>query len=379
MINLPANVLHFAAADVDMKTILESSIDFWNHYQSENSRNNSVRFSYASKDRDGKEVTLTQKSEALSEMILNYAAKKVGITDLSPATANEYHNHPTLRWAIGNIGTQIIDAVLPDTIIKSTSAYAEIKTVSLGETAIFDIRSRDLFAVTKASNLGKKQANRQTQFLGQKFLTPEMRMVTVSLNLWRVLTGKESLANFISKALLSLETEMSRDIYSAMATAMAALSTTASTGLRVVGYSQDDFIALSDKVSSWSGGANTIAIGTKIALNKIFPNDTNYRYDIESEYVKLGYMRNISGINTYELPQVADFATGPFATYLNNDRVWLVAPGTDKIIKCVIGGTVMSNMDDVYSNADMSQQATMWKAWTVGVATSSVAAEITVS
>jgi hypothetical protein len=378
MTKLPANVLHFAA-DVDMRTILESSVDFWNHYQSENSRNTSVKFSYAQKDRDGKEVTLTQKSEALSEMILNYAAKKVGIPDLSPATANEYHNHPTLRWAIGNIGTQIIDSILPDTVLKGNSAFASIQTVGWGETAIFDIRSRDIFAVTKASNLGKKQANRQTQFLGQKFLTPEMRQVTVSLNLWRVLTGKESLGNFIAKALLALETEMSRDIYSAMAGAMAALSTTASTGLRVVGYSQDDFIALSDKVSSWSGGAATIAIGTKIALNKIFPNDANYRYDIESDYVKLGYMRNISGINTYELPQVADFATGPFATYLNNDRVWIVATGTDKLIKCVIGGTAMSNVDEPYANPDMSQQATMWKAWTVGVVTSSIAAEITVS
>lgn len=374
---LPANVLHFSA-DVSMKTILESAIDFWNHFKSENS-NNSQKFSYATKDNDGREVTLTQKSEALGQMILDYAAKKVGITDLSPETATEYYNHPTLRWAVGNIGTQIIDAVLPDTVAKSNSAFCEIKTVGWGETAIFDIRSRDLFAVTKASNLGKKQANRQTQFLGQKFLTPEMRQVTVGLNLWRVLTGKDSLANFISKALLAIETEMSRDIYTEMAVAMAALSTTASTGLRVVGYSQDDFIGLADKVSSWSGGAAAIAIGTKIALNKIFPNDANYRYDIQSDYIKLGYMRNISGINTLEMPQIADYATGPFATFLNNDRVWIIAPGTDKPVKCVIGGTAMSNVDDAYANPDMSQNATMWKAWTTGIVTSSVCAEITVA
>jgi len=374
---LPANVLHFAA-DVDMKTILESAVDFWNHYQSENSHGK-ANFSYARKDTEGREVTLTQKSEALSDMILTYAAKKVGITDLSPATAAGYQNHPTLRWAIGNIGTQIIDSVLPDTVQKGNSAFASIQSVGWGETAIFDIRSRDLFAVTKAANFGKKQSNRQTQFTGQKFLTPEMRQVTVSLNLWRVLTGKDSLANFIAKALLSVETEMSRDIYTAMATAMAALSTTASTGLRVVGWDQDDFIGLADKVSSWSGGAEPIAIGTKIALNKIFPNDANFRYDLESEYVKLGYLRQISGIRTYELPQIADFATGPFATFLNNDRIWIIAPGTDKPVKCVIGGTLMSNMDDTFTNADMSQSSSMFKAWSVGVVTSSVAAEITVA
>jgi hypothetical protein len=298
---------------------------------------------------------------------------------LTPATAGQYQNHPTLRWAISNIGTQIIDAVLPDTVLKGNSAFASIQTVGWGETAIFDIRSRDLFTVTKASNFGKKQAQRQTQFLGQKYLTPEMRQLTVSLNLWRVLTGKDNLSNFIAKSLLALETEMSKDIYTAMATAMAALSTTASTGLRVVGWDQDDFIGLADKVSAWSGGVAPVALGTKIALNKVFPNDANFRYDIESDYVKLGYMRNISGINTYELPQVADFATGPFATYLNNDRIWIVAPGTDKIVKCVIGGTAMSNMDDTYANADLSINSTMWKAWAVGVVTSGVAAEITVA
>jgi len=182
----------------------------------------------------------------------------------------------------------------------------------------------------------------------------------------------------INKALLSLETEMSKDIYGAMATAMAALSTTASTGLRAVGWDQDDFVTLAQKVQSHSGGATPIALGTKLALNKIFPNDANYRYDIESEYVKLGYMRNISGVNTYELPQIADW-TNPFATLLNDDRIWIVAPGTDKLVKCVIGGTSMSNMDDTFANADMSQNATMWKAWTVGIVTSGIGAEITVS
>jgi hypothetical protein len=75
MTKLPVNVLHFTA-DVDKKTILEHAVDFWNHHQSENSRSGQV-FSYAHKDENGKEVTLTQKAEALSDMILTYAAKKL--------------------------------------------------------------------------------------------------------------------------------------------------------------------------------------------------------------------------------------------------------------------------------------------------------------
>ncbi|MCA9735985.1 hypothetical protein KC799_27860, partial [candidate division KSB1 bacterium] len=86
-------------------------------------------------------------------------------------------------------------------------------------------------------------------------------------------TGEESLANFTMKAVRSIETEMSYDIYSTFATAMNAIDNTASTGLRVAGYSQAEFVRLSQTVRAYNGGAEPIAIGTQAALASILPAD----------------------------------------------------------------------------------------------------------
>jgi hypothetical protein len=62
-----------------------------------------------------------------------------------------------------------------------------------------------------------------------------------------------------------------------------------------------------------------------------------------------------------------------------DDKVYLVAPGTDKIVKCVLGGSTISNVDSQFSNADLRQDATFYKSWTTGVVTSSLAGTIEVA
>ena len=75
------------------------------------------------------------------------------------------------------------------------------------------------------------------------------------------------------KAVRSIETQMTYDAYDAFATAMGSIDNTASTGLRVAGYSQADFVRLSQTVRAWNGGATPLAIGTQAALANILPAD----------------------------------------------------------------------------------------------------------
>lgn len=100
----------------------------------------------------------------------------------------------------------------------------------------------------------------------------------------------------------------------------------------------------------------------------------NYRYDLDnSEYVKLGYIRNFQNTDIMVLPQIADYAT-PFGLKLANDRIWIVAPSVDKPIKVVIEGATLSYTDGVYANANLTQSANLQKSWATGVATGAVAA-----
>lgn len=364
-IKLPASVVNFAAGDT---TLYENFADFWNHYRSEHGEK---KFSYIH-EVDGKAVTLEDKEKALNAMLIKEVSKRANF-DITGIPLEQVATNPNICWAAANVVSTMIDAVLPDTLITSTSAYAEIKQIGLGETGVFDIQSRDLFHVTKAGRgAGMREAEMQKAFRNQVTINPEGHEITVGVSLFRVLNGSESLAEFTVKAIRSLETEMTKDIYTAFATALAATSTDATTGLQVTGYTMADLVKLQAKVSSWSGGAKAILMGTKSALSNVFPDDANYRYDIESPFIKLGYMRTIAGIDTFEIPQVADY-TNPFATYINDSSLWVVAPGTDKIIKCVIGGATLSNVSETFGSAMLMQNATFIKNWKAGFASSAIA------
>ena len=173
----------------------------------------------------------------------------------------------------------------------------------------------------------------------------------------------------------SFETALSYDIYNAFATAMGNLSNTASTGLRVAGYTQSEFVRLSQTVAAWNGGAQPIAVGTQQALANILPSDANYRYDIASDFVKVGYIRNFQGTDIMVLPQIADWET-PFGLKLANDKIWIVSPSAQKIIKVVLEGSTLAYTSDTYANANLVQTSTMIKSWGMGVATNAVAAQI---
>lgn len=362
MTKLPSNVLAFAAGD---PSLFIEMADYWNHFRSEQTGR---KYAFEAG------VTLQEKEKLLNEHLIREIGKRAGV-DFTSAPLEQLVTHPMVAWAAGMLVSQLVDAILPETLIDSIGAYSEIRTLGYGETAVFDINSRDLFPVSRAGRLGMREAEVHKAYQGQVVLNPEYRTMTVGVQLFRVLTGQESLANFVMKALRSIETEMTKDVYDAFAAAMVALSTTASTGLRVTGYTQQDMVKLAQKVSAFNGGAAPIMLGTKVALSQVFPDDANYRYTLDDTQVRLGYIRNISGINTFEIPQVANWAS-PFSTYISDSYLWLVAPGVDKIVKVVLGGAMVSNTNGTFDNATLTQNTTMTKAWKAGVVTSAVAGEI---
>jgi hypothetical protein len=366
MAKLPSNVLTFAAGDNDLANLFVEMQDYWNHFRSENG---TKKFAYESG------VSLTEKEKLLNEHLIREIAKRAGV-DFTSAPLEQFMSHPMVAWAANLIVGQLIDAVLPDTLIDSIGAYSEVRVLGFGETGVFDINSRDLFPVSRAGRLGMREAEMHKAFQGQVVLNPEFRQMTVGVSLFRVLAGQESLASFTVKALRSLETEMTKDVYDVFAAAMLALATTATTGLRVTGYTQTDMVKLAAKVSAFNGGAAPVMLGTKVALSSVFPDDANYRYDISSPLVTLGYVRQISGVTTIELPQVANWAS-PFATYLADDKLYLVAPGVDKIVKVVLGGSLLSNTTGVFDAATLTQNTTFWKGWKAAVLTSAVGGCIT--
>jgi hypothetical protein len=320
------------------------------------------------------ELSFSEKEEKLNAALKREIMRVAGVTNFEQFPIETWSNHPTLRWATFAVVSAVIDMVLPDSIIDSIGIYSDVRTIGWGDSAAFDVSPRDLFIVSKAGR-SKRTTELHKQFKGQVTVIPEPREMTVYVSLMKVLAGKESLAEFVMKMVRSFETALAIDVYNAFYVAMDAVDSTASTGLLVAGYSQAEFVRLSQTVAAWNGGTKPVAIGTQRALASILPANANYRYEIDSDFVKVGYLRNFQGTDIMVLPQVADWQT-PFGLKLSDSRIWLVSPSSMKIVKVVLEGSVLSYTSDVYANANLIQTSTMIKSWGTAIATNAIAATI---
>jgi hypothetical protein len=167
---------------------------------------------------------------------------------------------PQVKWATFAVVGAMIDAVLPDTIIKSVGIYTDIHTVGFGETLEFEVQPNSIFTVSLSSNAQRKGFNKK-QFAINETLQAVPYQITVQTQLYKVLSGKENLARFVRKAVISVETKMNLEAYNTLAGLVANASFPAA--LKVTGYSADDAITLAQTVEAYNQGAKVSFIGTK--------------------------------------------------------------------------------------------------------------------
>jgi hypothetical protein len=344
--------------------------DYWNHYLS---TQGNTKVEYQKVKEDGTSISFAEKEDLMNAALKKEIARVAGV-NFADFPMEAYATNPQVSWASFAVINMLVDMVIPDTIIESIGAYADVKNGAMGDNFAFDIEPRDLFVVSKAGH-GQRSTEVHRQFRGQVTVTPEAHELTVGVSLYGMLSGKESLANLVSKASRSIETRMTVDVYSAFATAMAAVSNTATTGLRVAGYSQASLLRICQQVTAWNNNKAMI-MGTPLALLNVLPDDANYRYALESDYVRMGYIRQFSGYDIVVMPQVADIST-PFGMALSDSYIWVVSPSAQKLIKLCIEGNTIANTTGTFANANLTQQTVLTKYWGVGVATNSVAGVIT--
>lgn len=370
---IPSQIVAFAG-DANLAPY-KMFVDYYKHFRALNG-DKKAEYQETTVTPDGLVVPLSfsEKEDKMNAALKREIMRVAGVTSFDAFPIETWASHPTLKWATFAVVSAMIDMVLPETIIESVGIYSDVRTIGWGDSAAFDVQPRDLFIVSKAGR-SKRTTELHKQFKGQVTILPEPREMTVFVSLMKVLAGKESLAELVTKMTRSFETALSVDIYNTFATAMNSVDNTASTGLRVAGYTQAEFVRLSQTVGAYTNGSRPVAIGTQRALANILPSNANYRYDLESDYVKVGYLRNFQGTDIMVLPQVADWES-PFGLKLADDKIWIVAPSSQKLIKVVLEGNALSYTSDIYANANLLQTSTLIKSWGMAVATNSVAAQI---
>lgn len=358
---LPNSVLNFTANDEDRKNAYAKFVEYYESYI------NGKKSSAAG-------TTFEEMNSKMLEFYTDEIERMSGKKVSDYADLAQFCNFTDVKESAFAIIGMITDLIIPDALIKDLGMIAEVKNGAWGDTLKVEIEPRDLFVVAKGGR-AKRDFDITRQFRGEKTVVPEVHAISVGVSLYDVLRGAYTLAEFVRKAVESIEVQMRYDIYDAFATMMNSLPTTGSAALRVQGFTQNSAIALAQKVSAWNGGKKAIFLGTKLALSNILPASTNTRILLGDEYVKVGYLRDFFGVSCVELEQVADYKT-EFAVKLADDRIYVLCPGTDKLVKVFVEGSTLANNETDFANANLQQVATLYKSYGVGAFTSALAGVI---
>lgn len=363
---LTNNVLNFSAGNTKL---YEKFSDYMKHFRAQAEGVKGLTFDTS--------ASFEAKDKEMNAAFLAEVERMSGRTKPEGVSFAVFANDPLVKHYTFAVVGAMVDAVLPETLIDSIGVYADIRYAGYGDSFAFNVESRDLFVVSQAGN-GKRLGFVQKQFKGTQTLAPVNHKITVQVSLYRVLAGLESLAKFTMKAIRSIETQMTYDAYDAMAAGLNALTGNAAS-LKVAAYTQDALVSLCQKVTAYNGGNKAVIVGTQLALSKVLPADANYRYLLDSEYVRLGYVREFNGFATMALPQIADYTSANFGLKLSDNVLYVISPSADKLIKVGVEGDTLTYVDEIDDDANLEQNATINKRWATGMITSSIAGIVTLA
>jgi hypothetical protein len=145
--------------------------------------------------------------------------------------------------------------------------------------------------------------------------------------------------------------------------------------LAVANYAEESLISLCETVTAYNQGRKAVILGTPVALKAVLPNPaTNYRYLLDDAYVKLGHLQTFNGYDVLPMEQVANpYSATPYSLKLDDTKIYVVSPASDKIVKIGVFGGTFSHQDNAYDNANKTIESTTEKSWETAVVTNSVA------
>lgn len=355
-------IICFSDNQADVKIAFR---DYLNHYMSE--VENRQGYSY------DKTVDFATKEAKVNGLIAKEVSKLANV-DFSSADPSQMATNPMVRWGYFAVANALIDMIVPEVLDKSIGIYTEQRFVDFGDSMTFTVESNDLFYVSKAGR-DQRTVNFQKQYEGQATVVPENRAISVAVNFYKVMCGTESIAKFVTKAILSLEAQITKECFVAFNTAMADLPTTGDAKLKVTGYSRPEAVRLAQTVTAYNGGAKAVFMGTPLALSNILPDDANYRYMLDSDFVKMGYVRTAFGYDTLVTPQVADW-TSPYKLVLDDKKIYVISPSSQKPVKLVYEGSAITNNIGAFETANLTESTTINKSYGIAIATNAIAGEI---
>ena len=303
-------------------------------------------------------VSISEKSGKLTEAFFSTIERMSGVQK-NAENAGAWAVNPSVKWAAFALIDASVNTLLPITTFPNMAAFVDFRAASYGDIVHFKVQPRDLFVVSLGGH-GERTSMRQKQFKGDVIVTPTEHIVTVYVDMFSVLAGREDLGEFIRKVVIAIETQMGADAVAALNAGLA--DGVYPTELAYTGaFDSTHLITLAETVEAANYGARPVIMGTATALAKVLPDSTaGFRGVFEGKGGSVDIMKDFYG---FDLIRMRQFVTpGTLNLALDPNTLYIVSPGADKLIKGVMTNS-LTNSNQFYENADLTQNYTMRKDW----------------
>lgn len=285
---------------------------------------------------------------------------KISNCELTENNRDAWFANPVVKWAELAIVNTLVNVVLPGYVASTFAPFVDFRTVGYSDVVNFTIPPKTLYTVSKGAR-GERTSFRQKKYAGNIALSPVEHIITTYVDMARVFAGKDDLAEAVRAIVVSIELDMNKEIVSALSTGLNGASYPAQfkeTGA----FDAKKLVQLAQRVQAYNQMAKPIILGTASALMNVLPDSSlGYRMNIDGKEGVVSFVKNFYGFDIYELPQ-APTGSADFGMALADNVLYVISPAVSKAVAGVMS-TSMTNSNQFYENADISQNFTMRKAY----------------
>lgn len=301
-----------------------------------------------------------EKSEKIHNAFFTKIAEMAGV-NRTEENKNAWMVHPNVQWASMAVIDAVVNSILPQTLNTTIGVFTDLRFVGSGDVIKFRVKPRSLYTVSKGAH-GERTTFRQKKYASDVLIVPEEHLVTVYTDWYRVMAGKEDMAEFVRAVVTSIEAEMGKDAFTALSTGLSAASYP--TAFKVSGaFNAQTLITLAETVAAYNGGVKPVILGTTSALANVTPDSSlGYRMNVDGNGGAVNLIKDFYGYPLMVMNQYAAGTTPDDGLALPDDTLFVVAPGQDKLVKGAVS-TGLNNTNQHFDNADLTSNFTYRKDW----------------
>ena len=288
-------------------------------------------------------------------------------------TTEAWVSHPSVQWAAFAVVDATVNAILPQVLTPAFGLFTDFRFVSLGDVVKFKIMPNQFFTVSKGGT-GERTIHRQKDFAQDIIVAPVEHIVTVYTDMYRVLAGKEDIADFVARVVLAIEQAMYGDALNALMTGLNNLPTGT---YNISGaFDMKTLVKMAETVQVYNAGVRPVIAGSATALMNVLPDSTlGYRGNYDANGGSIELIKNVYGYDVIKMNNAAAQGGG---LVLPDNKIFVVSPAQDKLVKGVVSNA-LTNSNQFYDNADLTSDYTTRKMWEFVYASAAKAGVYTVT